>query len=79
MAVIIRTAKIMLKRGPAATIESFTKGGLCVNDFCLSATSSSGDSPSSLTYPPSGKAEITYSVSPHFFPISFGPKPRENF
>ena len=37
-----------------------------------------GSSPASLTYPPKGKRERTYSVPPFFIPKSFFPKPREN-
>ena len=41
--------------------------------------SSSGDSPSILTNPPSGIAARTYSVSPRRKPKIVGPKPIENF
>jgi hypothetical protein len=34
--------------------------------------------PAIFTYPPSGRAEMTYSVSPRRNPITFGPKPMEN-
>ncbi len=76
-----KSARTRFMTGPAPTIAVRLITDCSVKDRLLSesGTSSSGDSPSSFTYPPRGMRAIWYSVSPRFWPMSFFPKPKENF
>ena len=76
----ITRANKKLKTGPARIISMRFHLDFLKNDFFSSSgdNSSLPDSPKSLTNPPNGIQESTYSVSPIFLPMIFGPKPREN-
>ena len=77
----INTASKKLKTGPDKTINILFQTDCLQKDLFSSSgdNSSLPDSPRSLTNPPKGIQESTYSVSPIFRPKIFGPKPRENF
>src|SRR5579864_479994 len=68
--------RIRLATGPARAIRERLYHGRLKNPFC---TLLSGSSPAHWTYPPKGRAESWYCVSPIFLEKITGPNPRENF
>src|SRR5512145_1411586 len=73
------TAKSTLQNGPAKTMAILARGDFWAKDLSASSseTTSSVDSPNIFTYPPSGTADMAYSVSPFFHFSRLLPNPRE--